>query len=606
VEPDHLHLDIISCDEAGTLPGLLAKRIARSPDSIAYQQYHPGRQQWDSYTWQQVGEYVARWHAGLAREALRPGDRVAAILPNSVEWVGFDQAALALGLVVVALYTTDTPDNLAYVIEHSGTRLLVIDSGSNWEHLAPVQEHLGALQRVICLRDAPDADNPLVAAENWLPATATATAPLAASPDALATLIYTSGTTGRPKGVMLSHRNILWNAEAVLRNIPAYREDVFLSFLPMAHSFERTVEYYLPMMSGARVAFARSVKELIEDLATIRPTVLLSPPRIYEKIYAAVQEKTARQRIKRRLLDWAVALGWREFEARQRRGVPLSFGQRTALRILRLLVSQKILRRLGGRIRVAVTGAAPLSEAIARFFLGLGLPLIEGYGLTESAPTVSGNALEDNVPGSVGPPLPGVEVKLGESNELLVRSPSVMLGYWRQAEATAAAIDDEGWLHTGDRAEIRDGRIYIRGRLKEVLVTSTGEKISPQDMEMAITLDALFEQALVVGEGKPFLGALLVVNATAWRDFAESLGVDPDASDSLHAAPVTEAVLSRLSKLLKQFPGYAQVHAVKLLLEPWSIEEGMLTPTLKLKRERIERRFAKEIEALYIGHPLCD
>ncbi len=606
MEQGHPHLDIIRCDEAGTLPGLLAGRVARSPNAIAYQQYDAARQQWDSYTWQQVAEYVARWRAALARESLDRGDRVAAMLPNSVEWVGFDQAALALGLVDVALYTTDTPDNLAYLIQHSGTRLLLIDSAQSWEQLEPLRSQMSTLQRVVYLSGAARKNELLISLADWLPASATPQPPVAASPDDLATLIYTSGTTGRPKGVMLSHRNILWNAEAVLRKIPAYTEDVFLSFLPMAHSFERTVEYYLPMMSGARVAFARSVKDLVDDLATIRPTVLLSPPRIYEKIYAAVLEKTAHQRLKRSLLDRTVVLGWRDFEARQGRGKPLGVGQRVARRMLHALVSKKILGRLGGRIRVAVTGAAPLSEPIARFFLGLGLPLIEGYGLTESAPTVSGNALEDNVPGSVGAPLPGVEVKLGDGEELLVRSPSVMLGYWQQPDATAAAIDGEGWLHTGDRAELDEGRIYIRGRLKEVLVTSTGEKISPQDMEMAITLDPLFEQALVIGEGKPFLGALLVLNLAAWQELAESLGLDPEASDALSAVPVQEAVLSRLGALLKHFPGYAQIRAVKLLLEPWSIDDGSLTPTLKLKREVVERRFAEDIEKLYVGHFLWD
>jgi len=301
-----------------------------------------------------------------------------------------------------------------------------------------------------------------------------------------------------------------------------------------------------------------------------------------------------------------VAVGWRAFEARQGRGPPLGALGRLEAALLHRLVAGRILARLGGRLRVAVTGAAPLPRTVARFFIGLGFPLVEGYGLTEAGPVVSGNGLEHNLPGSVGRPLSGVEVRVASNGELLVRSDGVMLGYWQREEATRQAVDEAGWLHTGDLAEIRDGYIFIRGRIKEILVTSTGEKVAPVDMEMAITLDPLFEQALVVGEGRPYVSALVVLNRGAWGALAAELGLDARAASSLASAEAREAVLSRLATLLERFPGYAQVRAVHLACEPWSVENGLLTPTMKLRRGRLERRFAREIRDLYRGHVVID
>jgi long-chain acyl-CoA synthetase len=254
-------------------------------------------------------------------------------------------------------------------------------------------------------------------------------------------------------------------------------------------------------------------------------------------------------------------------------------------------------------MRVAVSGGAPLSPEVARFFIGLGLPLTEGYGLTEAAPVVTGTEPEDCVPGCVGTPLPGVEVRLGPADELFVRAPSVMLGYWRRPEDTAAAVDAEGWLHTGDIAELReDGYVRIRGRLKEVLVTSTGHKIAPADMEMALTMDPLIEQAMVLGEGRPDLAALLVLAEKHWRRLAAELGLAADDPASLRAPAVEAALLARCAERLAEFPGYAQLHALHLSLEPWTIDDGLITPTLKIKREALQERFAQTIAALYARH----
>jgi long-chain acyl-CoA synthetase len=592
----------ITAADARTLTGLFNQRVAQTPHAMAYLQHeHDG---WHDYAWHHVAAQVARWRAALAGEGLAPGERVAMSLPNGIDWVCFDQAALALGLVTVPLYTTDSPGNLRHILADSGTRLLLLDSDATWAALRAHGAELPALRRVLCRRrTGADDDARLLAVDDWLATAAGgdgAESGLDLDPDALATLVYTSGTTGAPKGVMLSHRNILTNAEAVIARIPPRPTDVFLSFLPLAHAFERTVGYYLPMMAGCAITYARSVEQLREDLLTIRPTVLLSVPRVYDKIYLAIQEKLGARGLKRRMFDETVRIGWRRFEASQGRQSPAGLADRLRWAVLRRLVARKVLARLGGRLRVAVSGGAPLSPTVGRFFVGLGLPLTEGYGLTEAGPVVTCVDTPGFRPGWVGPPLPGVAVRLGPLDELFVRGPNVTAGYWGQPEATAQAVDADGWLHTGDVGEIdADGYIGIRGRLKEIIVTSTGEKIPPTDMESALTMEPLFDQAMVVGEGRQFLAAVLVLGEQPWRRLAGTLDLDPDDPAALADQRALAAARARVDARLRDFPGYAQVRGLHLTREPWTIENGLITPTMKLKRPELMAHFGAAIDALY-------
>jgi long-chain acyl-CoA synthetase len=599
------HSDLISCTEAGTLPGLFLRRIERTPDIIAYQQYDPARQKWISYTWQEIHLQYSRWQQALAGENLEAGDRVAIALRNSVEWVCFEQAALSLGLVVVPLCTWDSPGNISYILTDSGSRLLLVGTNQQWQALAEHCAGLPALDHVLCLekekvtRTQQKIRFSYVA--DWLPERPVAPVNWATDPHELATIVYTSGTTGYPKGVMLSHLNILWNAEAVLKVNPGYCEDVLLSFLPLSHTFERTVGYYAPMMAGSSVVYARSSKDLAEDLLMIRPTVLISVPRIFERIYARIQlQLKKRGALARLLFRWAEEVGWHRFEATQGRGSHANLVARILWPIFHRLVAAKILAGLGGRLRFAVSGGAPLQERLSRFFVGLGLPLVQGFGLTETSPVISANRLENNVTSSVGKPLPGVEIKIERNGELLVRSPGVMIGYWNRPEDTRAAIDDDGWLHTGDIAEVLDHQIFIRGRLKEILVTSTGEKVSPTDLEASIVLDPLFNQAMVVGEGRQYIAALLVLNPNAWQTFASGLGLDPEDLSSLQSPAAKKEAIKKITGLLKKFPAHAQIRSVYITLEPWTIENGMITATMKLKRPEIEKRFAEQIWKLYV------
>lgn len=593
--------EIITPHQASTLTALFAARVSRTPDKIGFRQYDRKRESWQNYTWNDVSKRVDRLRQGFRSQGLQPGDRVAILLPNSIEWVCADQAALAEGLVVVPLYLRDNPDNQAYIIQNSGATTLFIDSIARWQDLKKTGTALPELIHVLCLEEVDDQQETLLQhLDSWLPTENVIGAEIKVTSDDLATLVYTSGTTGRPKGVMLTHRNILWNCHAILQIIPASSEDVFLSFLPLSHAFERTVGYYIPIVAGASIAYSRSIQELSADMQIIRPTVLISVPRIYERVAERIEEKLSQKGpLSRKLFRTAIDLGYREFES-VRDNQQISPLDHILGQILVKIVGKKILAAMGGRIRIAVTGGAALSEDISRQFIGLGLNLVQGYGLTEASPVISTNCPEENFPASVGRPLPDVEVRLDEMGELQVKSPGVMQGYWQQPELTQEAFTDDGWLKTGDVAELVNGFIYIRGRLKEFLITSTGENIAPVAMEMTLEKHPLINQALVLGEARPFPSALLVLNASVWQKVAQQLGLDPDDPQALLSETAKRYVLDLAKDLLHNFQSPSMIHGVHLSLEEWTIENGMLTPTLKLIRKRIKKRYAQEIEDIYV------
>ena len=590
--------NVITPLQAGTLHGLFLERVKRSPDKVAYRHFQ--NEAWCLFSWREMAAQVGRWQAALSTLKLQRGDRVAIMLRNCPCWIMFDQAAMSLGLVVVPLYTVDRPDNAAYILDNSDARVLLFETAEQWQELRTVCTQLRGVRRFVSIDAFTDPEESrLQSMADFLPAEAKLQPPLACAANELASIIYTSGTTGKPKGVMLSHANMLSNAYSCLGFFPVEESDLFLSFLPLSHTFERTVGYYLSVMAGAEVAFARSVAQLSGDMHVIRPSILVSVPRIYERIHGAVRTRLAESsRFKQKLFDFTVQTGWARFLHQQGRGEwQLSF---LLWPLLQKLVAQKVLDHLGGRLRVALSGGAALPPEISRVFIGLGLPVIQGYGLTETSPVISGNHPERNFPDSVGQPISEVEVKLGTQDALLVRGPNVMLGYWQNSKATKAIMDEDGWLNTGDIARISEtGHIYITGRIKEIIVMSNGEKIPPTDMEIAISHDPLFDQVMVFGEGHPFLVALAVVNAQAWPNFAKEVGVRPDMPEALHDSRVEAAVLERIAHSLRGFPGYAHVRRVLLFSEPWGMENGLLTPTLKLKRSKVARQFDAEIRQLY-------
>jgi len=599
--------DLITAEAAATLDGLFRERVRRTPDLTAYRSYDRQSRTWVDSSWRDMAARVARWRSALAAEGFEAGDRAAVRARNGIDWVSFDQAVLGEGLVSVPLYVEDRPDNIAYILKDAAVKCLLIQSLSQWRKLAPALAGNEVLRRVLILDgpDAPDEEQTARAmdervrfVDSWLPDQAPDAVPRKGEPHALASIVYTSGTTGRPKGVMLSHFNMLSVAHAALASVDCYQQEVFLSFLPLSHTLERTAGYYLPMMAGAIVAHARSVPQLAEDLLQVKPTAMIAVPRIFERVHGRIIDQlNAKSLLARRLFQTTVDIGWRHFLHRQGRG-RWSPGL-LLYPLLKKVVGDKVTAKLGGNMRYAISGGAALPLPVARTFIGLGLEILQGYGLTETSPIISVNRPANNDPASVGEPCRGIEARIGEHDELVVKSPGIMLGYWNNHAATASMIDHDGWLHTGDQARIENGRIYITGRIKDILVLSNGEKVPPNDMEAAICLDPLFEQALVVGEGKSCLGAVVVMNPDLWFGFAKELGLDPFARESLENERLKKKALARINLQLHDFPGYAKIRRLVLTLEPWTVDNGLLTPTLKIKRAKVLEQFDEPIEALY-------
>jgi long-chain acyl-CoA synthetase len=534
-----------------------------TPDKVLYRRFDSDR--WRDISASEVALRVGRWQAAFAAMGLSAGDRVALCLKNGLDWVAIDLAALGLGLVVVPLYVDDDPVNVAWCIGNAEAKLLVLDNSKMSDALSRTGS---ALPRLYVLRR--DSGDPSASIDSLLPATAAPPEFRSLPESTLATICYTSGTSGRPKGVMLSHGNIMANVRSCQETGMAHASDVFLSILPLSHMFERTGGYYFPLSIGAKVVYARGIAQIAEDLVSQAPTLMFAVPRVFEKFKARIDQTLSGSAVKRWLFAQCTERGWRLENGRA--GTLDAW----ATPVLRALVAKPVLARLGGRLRLTVVGGAALDPDIARTFIGLGLPMLQGYGMTEASPVISVNRDDDNDPDSVGPPLPGVEVKLGAGGELLARGGNVMLGYWRNDEATRASIDTEGWLHTADIAEIRDGRIYIRGRLKDIVVMSNGEKLPPQDVEFALLRDPVFEQVMVVGEGRPFLTLLAVTQ------------VDDE-----------NALIARANERLTAFPRWVRIRHVIASRDPWSIDNGLLTPTLKLKRPLVLARFKEAIDAIY-------
>jgi long-chain acyl-CoA synthetase len=600
----HYQPHVIPLESARTIDGLFRERARRMPDLTACRYFNEQHGNWRDYTWGQIDHQVARWQAALEKDGLKPGDRVAVMLRNSPEWVIFDQAALGLGLVVVPLYTQDRPDNVAYIVNDAGCKVLLFERLEQWHSLKEVRGQLSGLTRLLAVDAIAGAtDEPrLKWIGEWLPDEGGETRHVPGDAHALATIVYTSGTTGRPKGVMLSHNNILSNVEACLSVLTPRPDDIFLSFLPLSHTFERTCGYYLAVMTGSTTAYSRSIPQLGEDLQTIRPTLLISVPRIYERVYGTIRARLAEgPAFRRKLFDLAIEVGCARFEHAQGRGpwAP-SF---LLWPVLDALVAKKIRARLGGRLRAAISGGAALPPEISRVFIGLGITVLQGYGLTETSPVSCANRPDDNLPASVGKAVPKVEVKIGPNNALLIKGPNIMLGYWNNDAATRQMIQPDGWLNSGDTARIDEqGHVFITGRLKEIIVLSNGEKVPPLDMEAAILRDPLFEQVMLLGEGKPYLSIMAVLNAEQWKKLCDEQRLDSAAADLVNSGEVEKIVLGRIAMRLREFPGYAQVRRAGLTLDPWTVENGLLTPTMKLKRARVMEKFNAEIDRMYSGH----
>ncbi len=592
--------DVISPDQAQTLHGAFLERLQRSPSKIAYRYFDKEEDTWIDLSWQKVNEQIHHYQVALQRLKLEKNSRVGIMLYNCPEWVFFEQAALRSDLIVVPLYPNDRPDCLAHILNDSDIRLLIFLDEAQWQVLAKAKVHLQQAPTLVCLNHFRTTEYPATPIDEWLQAATDIEAEknYPNDPHALATIVYTSGTTGRPKGVMLSHHNILWNAHVGQQIITVYQEDLFLSFLPLSHTFERTIGYYLPMLAGSCVAYTRSITHLAEDLLIIKPTILISVPRIFERVHGKIQSQlAAKSAFAKSLFQFTVQVGLRRFAYQQGRA---EYHWSILLwPLLDRLVAKKIRQKLGNRLRFAISGGAPLQAKIAEIFLSLGVKIQQGYGMTEVSPVVSVNPLEDNIPASIGVPLPSVEIKLDEHQQLLTRSPCVMLGYWNNMAATQEIMTDDGWLCTGDLAKIADGHIFITGRRKEIIVLSNGEKVPPIDMEMAIALDPLFEHAIIIGETRPYLSAIISLDAAVWQSYLQAKSLDANNKNNLTSPVILQGLIEKISERLADFPGYAQVRKILLTDEAWTVENEILTTTLKVRRNRVMEKYKDEIESLY-------
>lgn len=592
-----------------TIPELLTHHLAVRPDDVIYKVYNNAEKAWKDLTVKNVYDEVHDWrHAFAARPSLVRGDRVAMLMTNCPEAVFFDLAALSNSLVPVPLHAIDTPKSSAFILNDSGAKVLVTNKLLKWKQIREAAD-LPALELVVITDDKDcddlDAAIPVMTLETFIKEGLTSKLPAEApKPTDLAALVYTSGTTGNPKGVMLTHRNVLSNIRGVLQQVIPHEKETLLSFLPLSHTFERTTSYYLALGLGFTTAFNRSIATLQDDFRQIRPSVLMSVPRVYEMIYNKLQDGLAKKgKVVQYLFDWAVEVGWRRFC--RTNGLPVESSARAFLDpLVAGFLDKKVGKQLravfGDNIHLFISGGAALSPNVAKTFLALGVDIIQGYGMTETSPIIAVNRPGHNHPNTVGPALPNLEVRLGEGDELQVRGPSVMQGYWHREDATRDIFEEGGWLKTGDVCSIYpDGNIRITGRIKEIIVTSTGEKVPPADLEAAIETDRLFSQSMVIGDDRPFISAIVVVNPEEWKTVCNELKLDPTDPAALKDPKVKKLALRRIKTATAGFPNYGVPRQVTLVSDAWTIENGMLTPTLKMKRRVIVAQYKDEIEAMY-------
>lgn len=597
-----------------TLCEFVPLRARQIPQTVALRQYDRKEKAWEDVTYASLDKQITAWRRALEALHLERGARVAILLNNSVDAVLADQAVLANGLIPVPLHAIDTPGSSAFILIDSQSSTLITNKADRWGLIEKTNVPMPDLKHVILTEETgiseKDERRQILSKDIWLASGKDIQElPEGPKPEDLAAIVYTSGTTGRPKGVMLTHHNVVENVIATLIHIapapkPGY---VFLSFLPLSHTFERTAGYYLALGMGCTITYNRSIMLLAEDLRTVKPDVLISVPRIYEKIYVRINEQLGKKpAIARWLFNCAVSVGWRKFCAENKLPIPKSpwqFADSFTGPILKKLVADKVLEQFGGNLKVAIAGGAALNGKVARVFGGLGLAPIQGYGMTEASPIIAGNSLTINQPDTVGKLFSNLQMRLApETHEIQIRGSSIMKGYWKRPEDTARVLDSEGWLSTGDVGEINEsGLLRIKGRIKEIIVTSTGEKVPPVDLELALETDPLFSQAYVVGENKPFISAVTVLNPEEWKKLAAELKVSANEA-SLKLTSVRTAILKRVKAAAADFPHYALPRKVLLTLKPWTIENGLLTPTLKLKRTPLAKFFKKEIDEIYEKH----
>jgi long-chain acyl-CoA synthetase len=566
---------------------------------------------WEEVSWRQLGESYSNVSRGLLQLGLGRGDSIAILSENRPEWAFADLGCFAMDGVVVPLYWTLTPSQIRYILRDCKAKAVFVSNTDYLDRLLGIRQELPDLKKIIIFDppssgELPDgvlsleellADGRKAPPEVW---ESMGRSLASGTGDDLATIIYTSGTTGEPKGVMLTHNNFLSNIRSVLQVIHVDENDSCLSFLPLSHVFER-IAYYLFLYIGGLINYAESVETVVANLGEVKPTILISVPRIYEKAYGRILDRVRSGSIIKRLIFMASLAVGRNVSRNLQRGRKLNVFQNSAHGIADKLVFARLRATFGDNIRLMISGGAPLNRHIAEFFHAAGLVILEGYGLTETSPVISANTLERLRFGTVGPPLPGVEVMIAEDGEILTRGPHVMKGYFNRPEETAEAIDGEGWFYTGDVGYVNDGGlIVITDRKKSLIVTAGGKNVAPAAIENALSADRFISQAFAYGDGRKFISALIVPDWERVTKYAEEHKIKHrNIADLCNSEEIKGFIRERIDMAMEEFAPFEQVKRFRIMPKEFSQETGEVTPTLKLVRKEITRRYWRELDNLY-------
>ncbi len=562
-------------------------------------------------SWNEMNDMIRALGAFLISIGIKKGDRVAIFSPNRYEWWVADQAILSIGAVNVPIYATNSAEEALYVLDHSESRACFVATEDHLERVLKVKKRLPKLKEIVIYDDLSRKktgvmtfDQALEKGKAYKDKGAFDKRLKAIKPGDLATLIYTSGTTGNPKGVMLSHNNFVANVDQCLEDFRSMLgpDDVFLSFLPLSHSLERTSGYYMPVTLGAKVAFAGDVSTVQQDLLDVRPTCIISVPRLYEKIHAGIIAKVSdAPKVKKALFNAAMKTAARNLPYVCENKKPTGLlGKRVAF--FDKVIFSKLKAALGmDKLKFAVSGGGPLSVSDAEFFLGMGITILEGFGLTETTPVTNVNRVGEIKPGSVGRAVKNTIIKISDDGEILIKGPQVMLGYYKNPAATKEVFTKDGFFRTGDIGVIDEkGRLSITGRIKDIIVTAGGKNISPQNIENSVKASKFIEQIAVIGDRRKYLSALVIPSFEDVKKWAKARGIPfTGNADLIERDEVIDLIGKEIEKYTKHFSRVEQIRKFRLLDAEWTQATEELTPTLKLKRRVIEKKYAKEIESMY-------
>ena len=598
------------------IPSVFFETVAKQPGKRALGSKING--QWQYLNYGEVAQKVRQMAAALLELGVQPHDRVAIMSENSPQWVISDLGIMSAGALDVPVYPTLTHEQLEFILNDCGARGIVVSNNTHYQKVMRIWEQVPSLEFIVFVDPVSEDSACKVRTLSFEALLAQGEAQLdkhlpgietriqGTQPEDLCSIIYTSGTTGNPKGVMLMHKNFMSNAQECAKILVEPHEEILeLSFLPLSHVFERVVYYALVVVSGGTVAYAESFDTISANLQEIRPTVLASVPRVYEKIHARVMDQVqASPKMRQRIFAWALQVGEAWFHANQAGKVPAALALKHT--IATKLVLGKIQARTGGRLQVLLSGGAPLMKELAVFFAAVGLPILEGYGLTESSPVICVGRKGKITFGAIGPPIPGVEVKIASDGEILARGPNIMKGYYNNPEATAETISPDGWLHTGDIGELdSNGYLRITDRKKEIIVMSNGKNVAPQPIESLLKTSSYIEQIVLIGDNRKYISALIVPAFEALKARTRELGIaelGPEAlckHEKVHALFRSE--INRISE--SRLARFEEVKQFRLLPAEFTIENNEITPKLSLRRKIIAQRYADLIEAMYAGEP---